>query len=681
MSYNSSNADKRGYKLTPEEELIKTAKSRFKLATDAEKEVRINALDDLNFVVGNQWPDDIRRNRELEKRPCLTINRLSVIVKQVTNEQRKNRPAIKVDPVGVGADIETAKVIQGLIRHIETDSKADIAYDTAFASAVKSSFGYIRLITEYCDPKSFDQDIKIKRIRNPFSVYIDPSATEGDRSDMNWAFITKILTKEEYEDQYPDNVGYDSLVEWVSEGDKSPGWVTSDGVRIAEYYVRTYEDSEIILLSDGSVIISDSTPPKDLFEVGRRKTKIPRIKWYKINACEILDETDVLGSSIPIIPVFGEETEIDGKVIVESLVRHAKDSQRMFNYWSSAQTETIALAPKAPWIAAEGQLEGYEQDWRLANARNTPYLYYKPKTINGESAPPPTRSQAEPPIQAITVAKSGTSDDLKSTTGVYDAAVGAQSNERSGKAILNRTIQSQTSSFHYMDNFSRALRRVGEIILEWIPEVYNTSRVIQIIREDGNRSTAKINQEGGVDLSSGKFSVVVDTGPSFSTKRQEAAESLMALGQVYPQAMPMIGDLLVGNMDWEGAQEAAARLKPGGGDLPPQAMQQIQQMKQVIDKLTNELNVANDKLHHRREDMESKERIAVGNNQTTLIAAAMAHDAKDAQLAFTEQLSHEQERLSLIGDNLPVTERLSENTKATAIENSTDGTSSGTTQG
>lgn len=656
----------KGYKLTPEEELIKTAQKRFKLAVEATIDVRKDGIDDLNFSIGKQWPEDVRRERELQKRPCLTINRLSVIIKQVTNEQRKNRPAIKISPVGDGADIKTAKAIQGLIRHIEVDSKSDIAYDTAFSGMVKNSFGYFRLTTEYCDSKSFDQDIKIKRIKNPFTVYFDPSCKEADYSDADWCFITELLTREEYEEQYPNSDLCESLTNWSSKGDNSPPWVGEGGVRIAEYYYKETNKETLILLNDGSTIFLKNGIPKNKFEVGRRETEIIKVKWCKINAVEVLDKTDVYGTSIPVIPVLGDETDIDGKTTLESLVRHAKDPQRMYNYWSSAQTETIALAPKAPWIAAEGQFEGYEQDWRLSNSKNTPYLYYKPKSINGENVPPPQRSQAEPPIQAITVAKGGTSDDLKSTTGVFDAAMGAQSNERSGKAILNRTIQSQTSSFHFMDNFSRALRRCGEIILEWIPEVYSSSRIIHIIREDEAR------EEVTIDFANGKYSVVVDTGPSFATRRQEAAQSLMELGQVYPGAMQLIGDLIVGKMDWEGAQEAAQRLKPGGGDIPPQAQAQMKKLQDTISELTVQLNVATDKLHHRKDEMESKERISAASNQTQLIMTALNHDAKDSQIAFVEALNHEQKRLDLLHAHQPITERLSSNTKGIA-ENSNGG--------
>lgn len=672
--YKTTSSKSKGYKLTPEEDLIKTILKRFKLASEAEVDIRRLALDDLNFTIGKQWPEDVERERQLERRPCLTVNRLAVLVRQVVNEQRKNRPAIKIDPVGGGADIETAKIIQGLIRHIEVDSKADSAYDTAFSCAVKSGFGYLRLTTEYADPMSFDQDIKIKRIKNPFTVYFDPSCKEVDYSDANWCVITEVMSREEYEDQFPNSEVYNKLMDFSSMGDGVNNWIMEGGVRIAEYYYKEYENTAIYLLNDGSVVDNRSKILEGLFEIGCRDTRIPKIKWVKTNGVEILDSTDILGSTIPIIPVLGDEVEVDGKRVIESLVRHAKDSQRMYNYWSSAQTETIALAPKSPFIAAEGQLESYEQSWRLSNVKNTPFLYYKPVSLNGEMAPPPQRSQIEPPIQAITMAKGGSSDDLKATTGVYDAAIGNQGNERSGKAILNRTIQVQTSSFHFADNFSRALKRVGEVILEWIPDVYSSDRIISIIREDGSRKEQNFNgvNPNSVDLSKGKFAVVVDTGPSFSTKRQEAATTLMELGQVYPQAMPLIGDLIVSNMDWEGSKEAALRLKPGGGDVPPQVSAQMNQMKQTIDKLTVELNIATDKLHHREEEIKSRERIATDGNKTKLITELMKHDSKDAQLAFTEQLAHEQHRLSLIGDSLPVSNVVSENTKQ-VIQNSTGG--------
>ena len=162
-----------------------------------------------------------------------------------------------------------------------------------------------------------------------------------------------------------------------------------------------------------------------------------------------------------------------------------KDPQRMYNYWSSNETEVIALAPRAPFIGVAGQFEGFEVNWRDANKRNFPYLEYNPTSVAGTPAAPPTRNVYEPPVQAITQAKALSADDLKATTGIYDSALGAQAVESSGIAIQRRNMQSQISNFHFIDNMNRALRQAGRIIIELIPAIYDTAQSKRILKDDG----------------------------------------------------------------------------------------------------------------------------------------------------------------------------------------------------
>jgi hypothetical protein len=392
-----------------DEDILKTAKSRFQLAVEAESEIRPLALDDLKFSAGEQWPEDVKQSRELDRRPCLTINRLPQSIHQLTNDQRQNRPSIKVSPIDDKADIDTAKIYQGIIRHIEYSSDADTAYDKAFESAVRGGFGYFRIVTEYCDPMSFNQDIKIKQIRNPFTVYLDPNYQKPDGSDANWGFIVEDIPHDEYKAQYPKSK-LASMEDWQSVGDQQAYWASSTTYRIAEYFYKEVTETKLLLLSDKSVItekemkdeLASGMWPEGLTVVAERMSMLPSIKWCKLNGVEVLEKTDWLGRWIPIIPVLGEELDIDGKRILSGITRHAKDPQRMYNYWASAETETIALAPRAPFIGVEGQFEGHEAEWRTANVRNHAFLQYKPKSLGGVLAPPPQRNAYEPPVQAIT---------------------------------------------------------------------------------------------------------------------------------------------------------------------------------------------------------------------------------------------------------------------------------------
>lgn len=599
------------------DDIIAEAKARFTLAEEAETEIRRLALDDLEFRSGKQWADNIEQDRNRDGRPCLVINRLPQFINQITNDQRQNRPAIKVHPVDDVADVETAKVIQGLIRHIEYNSNAETAYDTAFESAAMGGFGYFRIITDFVSPDSFDQEILIKRIRNPLSVFFDPYAQEPDGSDANWAFIVDDYSKDKYRSEFPDSELASPESDWRSIGNASPGWVKDDNAQVAEYFYKEMQEATLHLLSTGETVrdadlqgrLADAAAANIQVNVVRsRQTRIPVIKWVKINGIEILEQTEWLGSYIPIIPVYGAELYVNGKRILESVIRHAKDPQRMFNYWKSAETEAIALAPRAPFIMAEGQDEGFEEMWATANRRNHSSLKYRPTTVAGQPLPPPQRQSFEPAVQAISQASMMAADDLKATTGIYDTALGNQSQDTSGIAIQRRNNQSQTSNFHFIDNLTRSLRHTGRILVDLIPKIYDTARTARIVKEDGDQKVVKINQphedENGkqviYSLDVGTYDVTVDTGPSFASRRQEAAASMLSLSSSMPQIMQSAADLIVKNMDWPGAQDIADRLKKllppqlqddgKQKDIPPQVQAQMQQMQQMIQQLSQHLN-------------------------------------------------------------------------------------------
>lgn len=616
------------------ESILRKARERFLIASDAESDIREKALEDLKFRVGDQWPDEIKRQRYQDQRPCLTINQIPQFVRQITNDQRQNRPSIQINPVGDGSDEDTAEVLEGMVRHIQYESGADAAYDTAFQAAVTSSFGYFRINTAYTDPLSFDQDIKILRIKNAFSVYFDPTCKEPDYSDARFAFVVEKLSKEEFKEQYP-NAELTAMDSWTSTGD---GWLDASECRVAEYFYREATVSKIVQLSDGSVVRKKDLPaalPEGVTVLKERNTEEFAVKWIKMNGQEMLEETDWPGKWIPIIPVLGDELDVDGERVIEGIVRQAKDPQRQYNFMSSATTETIALAPKAPFIGAVGQFENFENDWQRANISNQPFLQYNPISLNGQPAPPPTRQTFEPAIQATTNAMMQSSQDLKAVTGIYQAALGAQGNETSGKGILARQQQSHGANFHFVDNLSRSLRHAGRIILDLIPKIYDTERMMRIIGEDGMQSMVQLSPgaaakqqamgqavQKSFDVTVGKYDVTVSTGPSYQTKRQEAVASQMQLVSSFPAIMPVAGDIMVRNMDWPGSQDIADRMQKmlppqlqdtPEGALPPQVQQHVAQLTQQNQQLTQALQQATeqlkDKTNIKAMELESSERM------------------------------------------------------------------------
>ena len=589
------------------EDIICEVKDRFKLCNSAEGDNRAEALDDLEFLKGNQWPEKQRRQRESEGRPCLTINKLPTFLQQVTNDQRQNQASIKVSPVSESADSDTAEIIQGMIRHIEYDSAASVAYDTAVNSAAAIGFGYFRLITEYEDEGSFDQVIKFKRIRNSFTVSMDPASTEPDGSDQQWCIVSEKMTKTEFKARYPDAQttiqGFDNRS--VGNGDNQE-WIWEDMVRVAEYYRIEFETATLYQLMDGSVTWDK---PQDETQIKNKRESVKRkVMWYKMTPLEILEEVEIKCKWIPVFPVYGTEIDIDGKVYRAGLIRNAKDPAMMYNFWMTSATEEVSLRPKTPYIGAEGQFEGHESKWRQANNRSYPYLEYKPTSVDGQLAPPPSRQQmVDVPVGVLTMA-SHAADNVKQTTGLFDSSLGAAGNATSGKQELAQQKQGNVANFHYTDNLNITLRHAGKCLINMIPNYYDAQRVVQIRGEDGTSEHAEINKWDEVaqrfinDVTVGKYDVAVSVGPSYATMRAEAADAMVQFGQSWPKLMDIAGDKVVKAMNWPGAEAIAERIERTIPDnikldpkdpnakpqIPPEAQQQIQQLTEQVKQLTED---------------------------------------------------------------------------------------------
>ena len=644
-------------------DVVERAKERFKICESYWHDIYKEAEDDIKFCAGDQWPDDIKRRRDADGKPSLTINKANVSVKQVTNDQRQNRPAIKCTPVDDLADIETAKVRQGIIRHIERHSAADAAYDTAFDSAAKGGIGFWRLSTDYCDPLSFDQDILFKRVPNFRSIYLDPGFQEPDGSDSGYGFAHTKISRAKFKVENPKaELGKDD--EWSLHSERGDGFVDKEECLIIEYYEKTWEEKELHQLSDGNTLLKEELDeilaelgglPPGIDIVSSKKTLLPSIKWYKFAGDEVLEETEIPGEYIPIIPCLGEELYIGGKRVLAGIIRHAKDPQRMYNYWASLETETIALAPRAPFIGVEGQFEGHESKWETANTKSHAYLEYKNVSLNGQPVGPPQRNVYEPPVQALTNARMLSADDIKASMGIHDASLGAKSNETSGVAIERRNAQAQTSNFHLIDNLTRSIRHTGRIINAWIPTYYDGPRVARIIGEEGEEEVVRLNEEfkhkGEMvtyRMDVGQYDIAVETGPSYATKRQEAAAAMLDLTKSYPNLFPIIGDLMVKSLDIPGAHEMAERLKrvapPGVIEdkdqkpVPPEVQAQLQQMQQMVEGLTAKLNESQDELDQKTRELESKERIEFAKMQVDLQKALAQLDQKDSALMLQSQL-------------------------------------------
>jgi hypothetical protein len=652
-------------------DILATARSRLDMAVSSLAESREDEMDDLRFYAGSpdnhwQWPADVLATRgavqgqTINARPTLTINKLPQHVRQVTNDQRQNRPGAKVIPVDDTADVEVAEIFNGMIRHIEYISDADVAYDTACENQVAYGEGYIRLLTEYCDDNTFDQDIKIGRIRNSFSVYMDPLIQDPTGADAKYCFITEDVTKAEYERMYPDAAPISTL-QSLGVGDQSiSNWLNEDTIRIADYYYIDYDKATLNLYPGNQTAFEGTPEDKMLREMfGKPKNKRisdrPKVNYCKINGYEILEQREWAGKWIPVIRIVGNEFEVDGRLYVSGLVRNAKDAQRMYNYWVSQEAEMLALAPKAPFIGYGGQFEGYENQWKTANTTNWPYLEVNPDVTDGAGGVLPLPQRAQPPLPqtGLIQAKMGAGEDIKATTGQYDASLGQQGNERSAKAIVAREKQGDVGTYHYVDNLARAIRHITRQIVDLIPKIYDTQRIARIIGADGEVSMVKMDpsqeepvrevrdpETGGLiekiyNPGVGTYDVMVTTGPGYMTKRQEALDAMSQILQSNPQLWAVAGDLFIKNMDWPGAQEMANRFKKildpkvlSEGDESPEmaaAQQQMEVMAQELNRMVDIIEGVQADVAKREVDIkEYKAQVDAYDAETKRISAMQA---------------------------------------------------------
>ena len=680
---------------SPSDDTVRDALDFFEESQANSEFNREDYYNDVNFArLSDQWPDAIKKQRIQEGRPHLVVNKLPMLIRSVVNESRQNKPAIQISPVDSGADEETAEVIGGLIRSVERGSSAEVAYDTAIDQAVTGGFGFFRIGIDYAHEDSFALEASIDRIPNPLMVHWDTSTTEFDASDWEYGFVSEMIKEDEYKRRWPEA----SMVPFDgdSRNDAEDQWIDDNSIRVAEYFRRTMHKRDLIQLAvmnpqtgqeDLQVVREDQLGDmaKQFFKAGgidtegmnedemirgfmevsgveerrRRVVDFYKVKRRIINGVEVLDEEDWPGQTIPICPVWGDEVFLDGRRHFRSMIRDAKDSQMMFNFWRSASTELVSMAPKAPWVGPKGFVpKGQESKWASANTRSHAYLEYNP-----EAGPPQRQAFAGVPAGVLQESLNA-NDDMKAITGIFDSSVGAQSNEVSGKAILARERQGDVSNFHFIDNLSRAIRYAGQCLVDIIPSVYSPAETVRILGEDQKTNVVKLTQEGvggytkGIDgqeplynLAVGKYDVTVSTGPSFATEREETRETLIEIMRQVPDAAPFVGDVLLDHMDFVGADKIAKRLKhllppevrqsedaEGNEDNPEAAaaQQQLQAFQQQAEQVKQQVMAEIQRITQENEALKADKSAQAMKAQADAAAKQKELDLKSRELELKE---------------------------------------------
>jgi chaperonin cofactor prefoldin len=579
---------------SPDQRLIREAKDRFTKVQQWEADSRAKFIADIKFCNGDadnlwQWPDSVRQSRGVgtrDERPCLTINKTHQHCLQIENDQRQNKTSITVHPTGNEATYEASEVLEGIIRHIQYISDAQSCYTTASRFQIQGGLGYWRVVTDYADEESLDQEIYIRRIRDPLTIMLDPDIQEFDGSDARYAFVFDDVPKDEFNAAYPK---YKDRVPSAPLGATSDDWFNQDHVRVAEYFRAVPKDDKIAFMvgEDGKTTkVKASEMGEEMFhhaiEDPRTKWRslvTTEIEWYLIVGDEIAERGIWPGKYIPIVRVIGEETIIEGKLDRKGHVRALKDPQRMYNFHGSAEVEFVALQSKIPYIGALKAIEELETYWETANTINSAFLPYNHIDDDGNPIPPPSRTQAPQASDAYLRGMATAANDMMLVSGQYQADMGAPSNEQSGKAIQQRQRQGENSTYHYIDNLATAIRFTGKIILDLVPKIYDTKRVIKIMAEDGEQSDVQIDPTAQQAYASqqiqnqmtakevifnpaiGRYDVQVDVGPDYGTQREEAFNAISQILATDHEMWKVCGDLLFKSADFPLADELAERLE------------------------------------------------------------------------------------------------------------------------
>lgn len=623
------------------QKILNRAQERFTRCEDWESYARRLFIDDLRFANADadnkfQWPTRMWNDRQRDERPALTVNKVRQHNLNIINDARMNKPGIKYRAAGNGATAEAARIWDGIARHIEYQSNAPAHYDYATTFQVQAGIGYLRVNTDYVDENSFDQEIYITSVSDPLSVYLDPDARAPAKEDARFGFIFEELPKEVFDKKYPNYSKYAGMS--VLNG-ASTGWSNKDYVRVAEYYEAEDIDDELLLM-DGQVpimasLLRKADPKNPAFDdpmVMRRPVTRRVIHYHFIVGNHVVEEEerDWIGTTIPIIPVIGEETIIEGRMDRKGHTRALKDPQRMYNYWASAAVEYGALQSKTPWIVGVESVEGFEEYWATANRQNHAYLPYKSVGDDGKPLPPPSR--VEPPVPSPVALKGMevANIEMQMVSGQYENQMGQQGNERTGKAIAERQRQGDRATYHFIDHLAIAIRQIGKIILELVPKVYDTQRIVAILAENNESLEVKLDpslqQAHMLELNEnnevigrilnpgvGTYEVMADVGPGYATRREEAFNALTLILTQNPTLTGVIGDIMFRAGDFPMAEEAAERLKRM---VPPQALgqgptqneqmltMQLQQMQEALKSTMDELAKEKGKTEARLEKRE-----------------------------------------------------------------------------
>ena len=608
-----------------DEELLREIREDFSYYRDFWSDNHEEWKTDLTFVSGDSWDPDARQEREDNNRPVLSPDELGQYLNAAINNLRQNKRAIRVNPTGSGATDQDATSRSAIIKGIEYKSNAQSAYTNAFENAINCGMGFFRVTTKIV---SKDNEVTpwIKIIENPLSVLLDPNAKEADFCDMKRCFVMDVMRKRDFEKKYPKAQKRSFSAEDMN---IAPDWFQAENILVAEYWrIDGYDEN-----GEGG-----------------------KVTQYITNGLEILEKTPWPGSWIPIIAVTGKKMLVPAgsqiKIMYASMIRLARGSQRMLAYIASQEAEEFGMAPRAPFVGYVGQFETDKDAWTTLNKVPRSFVQVDPTVdaANGQLLPIPERPAFTPNAQAYEISKESWRRSIQASMGISPLPTAAQrQNEKSGVALDKIQSAQAIGSFHFTDNFDRAIENAGRQINELITLVMDTAREVGIRQPDDSHDMLHIAPGGELpqqapgeppippenvfDPTKGKFDVTISSGMSYQSQREEASSFVdTIIGEmgnlpIPPQAKATLLAKAISLKDIGPIGDEMAKIIDPQGDgepVPPQAQQAIAQLQQQL-QVAHQMGA---QFYQKIQDLtaEKQGKVVEGQNRLQQIAAQSQAD-------------------------------------------------------
>lgn len=593
-------------KLKTDEDILRKMENNVQKWYSAYKENIDRFQSDVNFSFNDQWEGYERGEFLQRQKVVLTINVLYSYLMQIIAEQRQNSAQIEVRNLDGRAQQSEITMVENMLREIAYQSDSDLAYQTGFKCALMGGFGAWRVTIDYESHNSFDEAVKIVRIKDPLKCYFDPDAQHPTKCDGEYCGIYTRMTPEEFAAAYPEIDNPRSALPPISSSNDF-NWFDGKEITVCEHFQKVYEKKKLCKLSNGDAVLEEDLKEHLAFlneqredqmtelrakwmetqrqnnisgiveplndetinshipkikVVDERETTVTKIKQYKFIKDVILEEGEFYGHMLPIVFVDGDTEMLNGKECCRSFIRFARDAQKLLNFNVSEIAQKMKVSRGATFMATATQIGGeYKELWRNPEA-SIAALLYNPDPMAMANGGAPIVMPAQELPQTLLGMPGTILNLIQLILGRYEANKGEQGNEQSGRAIANRAKQGNLAVFVYLDNLNAAIEQTARICLHLLPYILTENRYIGLRARDGKTNFTQIKAVDLEKLKKMKYDVAVKAGSPFEMQKADSYAQLLSFIQLNPQALSTIlADLAAENLNVSNVQQIVDRVK------------------------------------------------------------------------------------------------------------------------